>query len=274
MKNYLSIAVVFLTLVSCKQDVKTTDTKTETPTETSTDYSKETLDVSTTVYPENITKIFNAHGSIDKWNKLGALVFEIKKPDGNEKTTTALKSRKSLIETKDYTLGHNGKYPWLDERKEKALSSPPKFYYNLMFYFYAMPFVLGDDGITYENVEPLAFEGKTYPGIKIAYESGVGESPEDEYIIYYDQDTNKMAWLGYTVTYFSKEKSKQFNFIRYTDWQTVNGFILPKTLEWYKADGFKIGEKRNAMNFVNISVLKTAPEDSFFEKTGNAVIVE
>ena len=73
--------------------------------------------------------------------------------------------------------------------------------------FLTMPFVLADDGINYQDVEPLVFEGKTYPGIQISYESGVGESSEDEYKVYYDPETNKMTWLGYTVTYFSKEKS-------------------------------------------------------------------
>ncbi|WP_452599513.1 DUF6503 family protein [Pontimicrobium sp. MEBiC01747] len=274
MKNYLIVATLFLALASCKKDVKTKNVEQENTTETTTDYAKETLDVSTTVYPENITKVFNAHGGIDKWNKLGALVFEIEKPDGNEKTTTALKSRKSLIETKDYTLGYNGKYAWLEEHKDKAFKNDPKFYYNLMFYFYAMPFVLGDDGITYQDVEPLVYEGKSYPGIKVSYEKGIGESPDDEYILYYDQETNKMAWLGYTVTYFSKEKSSEFHFIKYSNWQTVNGFVLPAKLEWHKAEGFKIGEKRNEMNFVNISVLKTAPNDSLFEKTENGVISE
>ena len=80
-----------------------------------------------------------------------------------------------------------------------------------------MPFVLADDGITYTNVEPLIVEGKEYPGIKISYEAEIGESPEDEYIMYYDADSNKMAWLGYTVTYFTKEKSKDWHFIKYAD---------------------------------------------------------
>jgi len=274
MKNHLIVATLFLALVSCKKEEKITSVEEKSTTEMTTDYSKETLDVTTTVYPENLTKVFNTHGSIDKWNKLENLVFEIENPDGNEKTTTALKSRKSLIETKDYTLGYNGKYIWLDERKEKAFKSNPKFYYNLMFYFYAMPFVLGDDGITYQDVDPLIYEGKSYPGIKISYEKGIGGSPDDEYILYYDQETNKMAWLGYTVTYFTQEKSKEFHFIKYSNWQTVNGFVLPAKLEWYKANGFKIGEKRSEMNFVNISVSKTAPNDSLFEKTENGVISE
>ena len=55
---------------------------------------------------------------------------------------------------------------------QRAIKGIPKFYYNLMFYFYAMPFILADDGIVYEDVKPLDIEGKSYPGIKISYESG------------------------------------------------------------------------------------------------------
>ena len=67
-----------------------------------------------------------------------------------------------------------------------------------------------------------------------------------------------MAWLGYTVTYFTKEKSKDWHFIRYTDWQMVNGLILPKTLSWYNAEGFKVLDKRNDLEFTEVKLSKTA----------------
>ncbi len=268
MKHYIAIATLFLVLTSCKQNA---EVKAEIET---IKYSEETLDVTTSIYPENITKVLESHGGIDKWNEMESLVFEIEKPDGNEKTTTALKSRKSLIEAKQYTLGYDGKQVWLTENEEKAYKGNQKFYYNLMFYFYGMPFVLADNGIIYEAVKPLEVEGVKYPGIKVSYEAGVGESPEDEYILYFDEATNKMAWLGYTVTYFSKEKSKDFHFIKYSEWQNIKGLVLPSKLEWYEADGFKIGEKRSEMKFVNISVSETKPKDSVFEKTEGATTVE
>ena len=84
--------------------------------------------------------------------------------------------------------------------------------------------------------------------------------------MYYDEKTNKMTWLGYTVTYFTKEKSKDWHFIKYADWQTINGMLLPKTLEWYKADGFTIGEKRKDLVFTDISLSK--------DKLGNTVFAK
>ena len=135
-----------------------------------------------------------------------------------------------------------------------------------MFYFYAMPFVLADDGITYTNVDALEFEGKSYPGIKISYGADIGASPDDEYILYYDAETNKMAWLAYTFTYGSNEKNSNWSFIRYTDWQNVDGLVLPKTLSWFKAEGFKIGEKRNDLEFADIKISKESKADAKFEK--------
>jgi len=257
MKNYLVLAMVALVFIACKQEKREVEV---------IDYSKEKLDVVTSVYPENISKIFKAHGSIEQWNSFKTLEFTMQKPDGDEKTTTDLKNRRSLIETDTYKLGFDGENAWVENKGDNEYKGNPKFYYNLMFYFYAMPFILADDGITYSNVEPLSFEGKQYPGIKISYAAGVGESPDDEYILYYDSETNKMAWLGYTVTYFSKEKSNDWSFIRYVDWQTVNGLILPSKLEWYKAEAFKIGEKRNDLLFTNVLITKDEPLDSFYKE--------
>lgn len=268
MKNLSLIAMLFLALFSCKES-------SETKVSSEVKIKSESPNIeSTKSYPENVAKIFETHGGLDKWNQLESLVFEIESPDGNEKTTTTLKSRKSLIETKAHTIGYNGEVVWLKENDTTKYKGNAKFYYNLMFYFYAMPFVLADDGISYKNVEPLTFDGKTYPGIQISYGKDIGESPEDEYILYYDEATNKMAWLGYTVTYFSKEKSKDFHFIKYDEWQTVNGFTLPSKLQWYNVEGFKIGEKLNDIKFVNISVSKSQPKADTFERQVGSVVVE
>jgi hypothetical protein len=159
-----------------------------------------------------------------------------------------------------HTIGYDGKNAWLQSKGNIPYEGNPKFYYNLMFYFYAMPFVVVDDGIMYEDVDPLIFENKIYPGVKISYNSGIGESPEDEYIVYYDTETGMMAWLGYTVTYFTKEKSKKWSFINYNKWHVVNGIKLPKQLTWYAAEDNVPTTKRNAIDFVDI-VLTTSSKD-------------
>ena len=83
-----------------------------------------------------------------------------------------------------------------------------------------------------------------------------------------------MAWLGYTITYFSKEKSKDFHYIKYSEWQQVNGLLLPKTLQWYQVVDGKITEKRNVVQFTNVMVSKAKMDDVIFLKPEKAEIIE
>jgi len=267
MKITTLLAIVLLLFTSCK-DNKTTETV------ESVDYSEEKLDVTTSVYPENISNVFNAHGGIDAWRKMKTLKFTMPKDTGDEITTTDLHNRYSLIEMPKHTIGFDGDVVWLQNKDNTVYDGNPKFYYNLMFYFYAMPFILADDGIIYEDVDPLNCEGQSYPGIKISYESGVGESPEDEYILYYNPTTGEMAWLGYTVTYFSKEKNKKWSFIKYSDWQEINGLKLPKRLTWYNVENNLPTTERNDRDFTNIVLTDSSKGQSSFVMPANAEVIK
>ncbi len=263
MKFKLVLLLILIVTFSCKNK-----------TNSDINYSEETLDVTTSLYPESVSKVFKVHGGLEKWNEMQTLVFTMDKPNGEEVTTTDLKNRKSLIQMPAHSIGFDGENVWLHHKDTTQYKGNAKFYYNLMFYFYAMPFVLADDGIMYEDVAPLDFGGKRYPGIKISYESGIGESPEDEYILYYHPESYKMEWLGYTVTYFSKEKSKKFHFIKYGAWQTINGLIVPKTLSWYNYEDNKPTEKRNDLEFTNVILTKDKAKEELFMPLEGATILE
>ncbi len=261
MKRIAIIIVVFAALSSCKKNTEVNESKIETPESEAREY------------PENISSIFEAHGGIDTWNTKENLVFGMQNGEDIEMTTTALKSRKSLIETANHKLGFDGKDVWLQKKDTISYKGKAKFYYNLMFYFYAMPFVLADDGITYKGATPLEIDGKEYPGIHISYNAGVGESPDDEYILYYDDETKKMTWLAYTVTFFSKEKTSKYNLIKYNDWQDVGGLQLPTTLQWYVYKEGEVGDMRNEVKFTKVSISKEM-DASIFVKPTNSMVVE
>lgn len=263
MKLHSLLLIILIIFSSCKE--KNTESQ---------DVQEDPINSASNSYPENLNMVFEAHGGLDLWKQMQTLKFTIPEDQGIEVTTVALKSRKSLIDMPNHRIGFDGSEVWLHKKDTMAYKGDPKFYYNLMFYFYAMPFVLADDGIKYKDVEALSFEGKTYPGIKISYESGVGESPEDEYILYYDTMTHHMIGLSYTVTYFSKEKSKDFHFIKYSSWQTVNGLLLPKVLEWYHVENNLPTTKRNEVIFTDVSITKEKMPSETFAKPGGAELIE
>ena len=83
------------------------------------------------------------------------LTFEIVKEGGNQKITTDLNDRRERIESGDVASGFDGKNYWL--MADSTYKGNVKFSTNLMFYFYAMPFVLADDGIIYTKSDDLSF---------------------------------------------------------------------------------------------------------------------
>ncbi len=255
------LSVIFL--ISCKQEKST---KKEDINGNSTK-----INTVTKSYPENLLNVFKAHGGIDAWHKMQTLVFT---KDSSEIITTHLKNRKTLIDMPKHTIGYDGKDVWLIDKDTMSYKGNARFYYNLMFYFYTMPFVLGDDGINYSDVEVLKFQGKTYPGIKISYVQGIGASSTDEYILYYDPETYQMTWLAYTMTYFSKKPSQSFNYIKYDTWQQINGILLPKTIQWYNVVDGKLTDRRNEVIFTHVSLLEEEPKGIIFSKPDHAEIVE
>ncbi|CAM1363122.1 DUF6503 family protein [Tenacibaculum xiamenense] len=216
-------------------------------------------------YPDAIANVLKKHGGMEKWNSMKSLSFSLK----GEKHITDLQSRKAVVKSEKYSLGFDGKDVWIQKKDTAAFKGNPEFYYNLYFYFYAMPFVLADEGITYSETTPLEFEGNSYPGIKISYGANVGTSPDDNYFIYYNPDTYKMEWLGYTVTYFSKKPTTKVNIIKYDDWENVNGLLLPKSLIWYTKDedGKPLEPRGEATVFSSVEINETSLPDNIFEKS-------
>jgi len=268
MKKISILLIVALSFLACKQEKKEDNTEaSETITTEEQPTKKE--------YPTAIAAVLDAHGGMERWNKMNNLCFEIKGGDNKETHTTSLKDRKSKIETKKWTIGNDGKNVWLLQNEEDSYKGNARFYHNLMFYFYAMPFVISDDGIVYTQMEePMELDGKTYNATKIGYNAGIGDSPKDEYIIFSDPATDKMEWLGYTVTFGKEETADDWHFIKYDKWEEVNGLLLPKKLTWYNVKDNKPTDERNDLTFDNITVTETVLEDSVFSKPEAATIAQ
>ncbi len=260
-----SIVVSFflIAIISCKEVSKEVKTEAEIPEMASK--------IDNSEYPETLIKVFDAHGGLTNWKNKRTLSYVIQKPV-SEQHTIDLRNRNEKIEMPEISMGSVGNDIWLLDEKN-AYKGDAVFYHNLMFYFYAMPFVLSDNGINYDEAESLEFEGTSYPGIRISYNDGIGLSSKDEYFIHYNPKTFQMEWLGYTVTFRSGEKSDNVKWIRYNDWMDVSGVKLPKALTWYDYEGRTIKNARDPLYFKGVTLTETAKPDSFFARPQEAKIV-
>ncbi len=228
---------------------------------------KQTEDQPLRSFPEEVSKVFEAHGGYDQWTEMSALSYAM---ENGEKQLISLKDRKVLIEGEERTIGFDGNEVWV--QPDTADASRARFYHNLYFYFYAMPFVLGDSGISYEQLEPKEMQEEVLSGIKVSYGEAVGDSPDDNYILWYDPSTYQMKWLMYTVTYGKDGASDRYSLIKYPEWTEVNGLKLPKKLQWHVYKNDSIGDVRGEALFTDVLINKEVPNAQLFEMPEDAQV--
>jgi hypothetical protein len=258
--------VIFLTLfilTACNQAKKSQNQETPRADE------KEEAEA----FPPAIQMVLEAHGGLERWKEQKTLQFQMVEDQGSVTHTIDLGSGMDRIDGPTYSLGFDGQDVWLAD-SAKTFEGDPVFYHNLMFYFYAMPFVFADTGIVYGETEELVYDGNTYPGIRINYQGGVGTSPKDEYYVYYHPETHVMTWLGYTVTYFSDAPSDDLHWVRYDDWNEVDGLLLPSEMTWYNYEGRTIKDARQTVAFEGVSLSDSSRGDEFYQGPEDARVVQ
>lgn len=264
MKKIILALFVATLIMSCKTEEKkdgATD-KVMTPEKVMVDVSK---------YPKALQDVLAAHGGLQKWSEMKSMTYTM----GDQETITDLKSRDIIVKAPTHTIGSKDGKVWIAQDSAYFPKERARFYHNLMFYFYAMPFLLADDGIVYNDAAPLVKDGITYPGLKIGYEANVGDAPDDNYILYYHPETKKMEWLAYTVTYGKEGKSDNYSYIKYNKWQEVNGIILPEELTWYTTENNLPTDSRGAPRVFNKVDIDTSDMGTaFYNKPVNGIYVD
>lgn len=255
MKHLPGIFVLIL-MVACSAPQK--DQPTETPTAPRRSFSS------------ILTKAFEVHGGIDNWDKFRTLTFEIVGEEENEKQVIDLRNRKVNVSTSNYTIGFDGTDVWVTP-DSTAFSRNARFYHNLYFYFFALPYLAADPGVTATDQGQVEIDGVTYDKILMTFGENVGDSPKDQYVLYFDE-TGILRLINYSVTYYDESRATQYSAIRYENWTDVNGMKLPRELVWYKWENETLGDKRGGAKFTNITLSTEAMSESTYTKPDGAYV--
>ena len=205
-----------------------------------------------------------AHGGIDRWRSYGTLEYDLQKGEMHEHHIIDLHSRKLVLTGDGYTIGFDGEEVWVMPDME-AYSGRPRFYSSLNFYFFGIPFVLADPGTIPESLGRSTFRDKPYDVVKVSFEPGVGDSPNDYYVIHADTATHLVELLLYTVTFRSHQPSEKYN-ARIFEWHEVDGLMVPSKISSYRWNGEDgtLGEHRSDTYFSNIVFNIERPDAGLF----------
>ena len=231
-----------------------------------------------------IWESINAHGGLNKWFGNGALSFhfDYQPLDGKVRRNSfqsinqwSVQSVHELASNRSVSFGWDGSEAWVyPDTAEVPVNV--RFWSNTPFYFVGLPFVLADEGINYEILPSDTLDSKTYDLVKVTYSGGLGDAPDDFYVIYIDQQTKLMGALRYIVSYpgffpdggHSPEKIMKINSL-----STIEGIQLPTGYETYWWTNDSTGEHITHIDVSEISFKKGLPED-FFNKPEGARVQE
>lgn len=129
-------------------------------------------------------------------------------------------------------------------------------------YFMAMPFKLTDPGTQWGTVKQITENGKEFSKAKLSFKNGVGDTADDWYQVYVDNDTNLLNYASYIVT-FGKEIEKaeeEPHAILYENYQVVDGVAISDTWKFYNwsEDKGMFGEPIGEATLSNIQFLESA----------------
>jgi len=155
-----------------------------------------------------VTAMIEAHGGYEAWSKAPTCRFtetwEIPgAPAGTPiGVTVEQTSRRAYLE--DPGAGSlavwDGEKAWSVNWQSPM---PPRFVALLNYYFTNLPWLIRDPGVVLgePGTGSLPDDPASYHTIRMTFEAGTGDTPDDYYVLYIHPETHELAACEYIVTY-------------------------------------------------------------------------
>lgn len=222
---------------------------------------------------EILNKSIAAHGGMERWDSFEGLSYNLMNSGQSLYQITQLKDRRTYSKADSFSLGNDGKVAWSLPNAEKVPGKSAAFYYNLDFYFVAIPFVLKDKGVHTSYEGQTIIQDKAYETLKVTFGDAVGTSPEDVYFLYLDPETYLLRILTYSVSFFNKEAATINSAKVYSEYKDVQGILMPHKMQNYQwKDGLMGANTNHDRDFSDFKFIEKIADTKIFEVPAGAAI--
>lgn len=193
-----------------------------------------------------VWRSIEAHGGLNRWLAHGTVEFEfdyapvgdplMRRYSFQEIDLWSARGRhRELGASPDAEFGFNGDVAWITPNVD-AFPSPPDFWTMTPYYFLGVPFVMADPGTRFEQLEDAPLGDVVHRLVKVTYEPGTGDAPDDYYILYIHPETFRIGGLRYVVSYpgfFPEGGHTPEKLMVYSEFQEVGGLMLAQRFDTY-----------------------------------------
>ena len=233
-----------------------------------------------------VWKAMEAHGGLKKWFSNGALSFRFNyQPlDGSTQrdsyqTIDTYSNRARHTSASDSTshFGWDGKTAWMQAKDSTSFAYDTKFWALTPIYFLGQPFILDGQGVNLELLPQQVYKEKNNDVVKVTFDAGTGDAPDDYYIFYFEEKTHQLSVIRYIVSYpkyFKDGGHSPEKFMDLSEYKTVEGITFPTLYKTHwLVENEQPGEYITKIAVSDISFEKDLSQD-FFKVPEGAEIVE
>jgi hypothetical protein len=186
----------------------------------------------------------DAHGGLEAWRSLQSMAFDDSWSTGMATHVTMdVATRRGRLEIS----GTPAAAAWDGEKvwsvSWPAEMPPPRFLVGLNWYFLNLPWVAHDPGVELAaaGTVTLGDDPKEYLAVRMTFGAGVGDTPDDYYLLYVDPETYRLHGCEYVVTYRAilpegVEHTPPHDLI-FEAFTEIGGLVLPTAFTVYEKDG-------------------------------------
>ncbi|GAA0879090.1 hypothetical protein GCM10009119_20580 [Algoriphagus jejuensis] len=215
--------------------------------------------------PAAFQQLLNSHGDWSKWIDARAFSFAMVHETNLdwENHYINLAERKVRIDADTWQIGNDGEKVWISPNRQAFQGRSVRFYHNLYFYFFSIPYVFTDPGVKVEKTENKLVDGQSYGAFQVSFEDNVGDSSGDIYYMLIDEDTGRLAWVLYTVTFFDKSNTRM-NALKYEDYRDAGGLVFPRVMTGYQFENDSTKKISYQVSFSDVLLVDEPMDDDLF----------
>ena len=219
-----------------------------------------------------VAEIAEAHGE-DAYDRRAAVAADVRvefggevRHDGPVTFTTSL--GRTRLESGGKTIVFDGEQVHVSPAG--ALAGGERFAALTWPYFLAAAFKLDDGGVVLADGGRRPLTGGPEPAVRMTFEPGTGDAPDDWYLIW-KADDGTLAALAYIVTYFPDREPVPHVAV-YRSFDTVDGVEMPSeiTIHDWSADGGTVAEAIGSITATDYRFVE--PEPGTFEAPADSAV--
>ena len=194
---------------------------------------------------EIVQKMIAAHGGMEAWASAPTVAFTEEFRQGQAtggfpgRVIVKQGSRQAHLDFGGPAISWDGEKAW---SVNWMAPTPPRFLALLNYYFVNLPWLTQDEGVNLgEPGTATLFDDPTeYITVRMTFAAGVGDTPDDYYVLYIHPETHRLHANEYIVTYRSLfpegVTASDPHVLIYDEHAEVDGLVVPTRYTIYELD--------------------------------------